>query len=57
LDRESAGGSITGKGQLFAAEFGVQIAAGQLKERVSGIFFREGSHHGQGFFILKIVTM
>ena len=57
LDRQGACGAITDQGELLSAEFGVEVAARELEERICWILFDERADDGEGFFILLIVTM
>ena len=49
--------AIAGQRQFLPAKFCVEIAAGQLKERIRRIFFGQRTDHTQRLFILQIVTM
>ena len=54
LDCQGAGSSIANQGLRFSPKLGVEIAAGQLKDRVRRIFFRQGADGIQGALVLLI---
>lgn len=55
LDGEARRGAIAGYGLLSAAQFGVEISTGKLKQGIGGIFLGKGANHGERLFILLVI--